>query len=152
MIATTGRTTPHGCETSASWFSWIIVPQLAPFGSVEKPRKASEAMRAIEYVKRRLASTISGERMFGKISPRRIRQRATPSASAAATKSRSTTGCAAPRVTRATRGIVVRPTASTISQDVAPSVVTATSASMICGNARITSIPRMSTSSSQLRE
>ncbi len=78
--------------------------------------------------------------MLGRISPSRIRQRATPSASAAATKSRSTTGCAAPRVTRATRGIVVRPTASTISQFFAPSVVIATSASMICGNARMTSI------------
>ena len=78
--------------------------------------------------------------------------RETPSASAAATKSRSTIGCAAPRVTRATRGIVVRPTVSTISHDLGPTVAMATSASMICGKARITSIPRIRTSSSLPRE
>ena len=64
--------------TSASWFSLIIVPQLAPFGSAEKPRKASPAMTAIEYVRRRLASTISGERMLGRISPSRMRGLETP--------------------------------------------------------------------------
>src|SRR6185503_15252719 len=47
-IATTGRTTPHGWTASAIWFSWIITPQLAPAGSVAKPRKARPEIRAIE--------------------------------------------------------------------------------------------------------
>ena len=78
--------------------------------------------------------------------------RGTPSASAEATKSRATIGWAAPRVTRATRGSVVSPTARTISHGLGPTVAIATSASMICGKARITSMPRISTSSSQFRE
>ena len=90
--------------------------------------------------------------MFGSTSPSRIRQRGTPSASAAATKSRSTIGCAAPRVTRATRGIVVSPTASTMQpRPAGRRVAIATSASMICGKARITSMARIRTSSSTLR-
>ncbi len=67
-------------------------------------------------------------------------------------KSRSTTGCAAPRATRAMRGTVVRAIATTMTQVAGPMMATATSASMICGNAMITSIPRISTSSSALRE
>ncbi len=73
-------------------------------------------------------------------------------ASAAATKSRSTMGCAAPRVTRATLGMLVRPTASTISQPEGPSVEMATRVRRICGKARITSIALISTSSSSPRE
>ena len=71
--------------------------------------------------------------------------------SVAATKSRSTTGCAAPRATRATRGAVVSAIATMISQLLAPSRLTATRASMICGKAMMTSIARISTSSRALR-
>ncbi len=111
------------------------------------PRNAREAMTPIEYVRRRLASTMSGLRMFGRISPKRMLNRGIPRASAAATKSRSTTGWDAPRVTRATRGIVVSPTAPTMSQADGPSIEIATSTSMIWGKARITSMSRMITSS-----
>jgi len=81
-----------------------------------------------------------------------MRMRGTPIASAAATKSRSTTGWAAPRVTLATRGMVVNPTARMMVTGFGPTVAIATRASMICGKARITSIPRIRTSSSQPRE
>ena len=74
-----------------------------------------------------------------------------PIASVAPMKSRSTTGWAAPRATRATRGAVVRAIARTITQFFAPTRLTATSASMICGNAMITSIARIRMSSSALR-
>ena len=111
------------------------------------PRKLSPAMSPIEYVRRRLASTSSGLVMLGRISPKRIFVRDSPSTSAACTKSRSTISSDAPRVTRATRGIVVTPTTSTSSQSFAPIVETTTSARTIEGKARITSIARMSTSS-----
>jgi len=90
--------------------------------------------------------------VFGSTSPARMRRRGTPSASAAATKSRSTIGWAAPRATRATRGIVVRPTVRMRSHVVGPTVAIATSASMIWGKARMTSIARMRMSSRMLRE
>ena len=109
-------------------------------------------MRPIAYVRRRLASTINGLVMLGRISPKRMRRCLTPIASAARMKSRSTISTDAPRVTRATRGIVVIPTASTISHSFGPTVETATSASTIDGKARITSMIRMSTSSRSPRE
>ncbi len=101
---------------------------------------------------RRPSSTSSGLVTFGSSSPKMIRERFSPTASAALTKSRSTTSCAAPRITRATRGACVRPTIRTISQSFGPSAETASSARMICGKASSTSLPRISTSSSQLRE
>ena len=59
---------------------------------------------------RRPISTSSGLVTFGSSSPKTIRERFSPTASAALTKSRSTTSCAAPRITRATRGACVMPT------------------------------------------
>ena len=56
---------------------------------------------------RRPSSTSSGLVTFGSSSPKTIRERFSPTASAALTKSRSTTSCAAPRMTRATRGACV---------------------------------------------
>ena len=50
------------------------------------------------------------------------------------------------------RGTVVRAIATTMTQAFGPTMATATSASMICGNAMITSIPRIRMSSSALRE
>ena len=47
-IAMTGTRTPHGWTDKAIWFSWIIVPQFAPFGSGARPRNASAAIRPIE--------------------------------------------------------------------------------------------------------
>ena len=95
---------------------------------------------------------MSGPRVFGSSSPDRMRQRGTPIASEAAMKSRSTTGCAAPRATRAIRGTVVRAMAATMTQACGPTMATATSASRICGSAMITSMPRIRMSSSALRE
>src|SRR5262249_28119408 len=43
-----GAAAPQGCTGSTISFSLIIVPQFAPFGLVESPRNASEAMRAME--------------------------------------------------------------------------------------------------------
>src|SRR6185437_17124432 len=46
-IASIGSTTPQGWSVpSATWFSWIIRPQSAPFGVGVKPRKAREAISA----------------------------------------------------------------------------------------------------------
>ncbi|HXF99019.1 MAG TPA: hypothetical protein VNJ46_10450 [Gaiellaceae bacterium] len=64
-------------------------------------------MTAMLKVRRRLTSTMSGLVTFGSTSPNRIRLRGSPIASAARTKSRSTTSTAAARVTRAMRGMVV---------------------------------------------
>src|SRR5581483_874641 len=114
-IAITGIATPHGTTVRPCRFSLIISPQSAFGCGVPNPRKLSPAIRPIEYVSRRLASTISGLVMFGRISPKRMRRRGSPITSAACTNSRSTTSRAAPRVTRATRGIVVSATASTSS-------------------------------------
>ncbi len=66
-------------------------------------------------------------------------------------KSRSTTGRAAPRATLAARGAVVSAIATTITHACGPTTATATSASMICGNAMITSMPRIRMSSSTFR-
>ena len=101
---------------------------------------------------RRPSSTSSGLVTFGSSSPNTIRERFSPTASAALTKSRSTTSCAAPRITRATRGLCPIATTRTISHSFGPSAETASSARMICGNASTTSLPRISTSSTQLRE
>jgi peptide/nickel transport system permease protein len=75
---------------ASAWL--IIVPQFAPFGSGASPRKARAAMTLMEYVSRRLASTIIGPRTLGNSSPNRIRVRGRPIDSVAAMKSRSTTG------------------------------------------------------------
>ena len=109
------------------------------------------ATRPIEYVMRRPSSTSSGLVTLGSSSPKTMRERFSPTASAALTKSRSTTSWAAPRMTRATRGACVRPTAMTMSHSFGPRAETASSTRMICGKASSTSLPRMSTSSSQLR-
>src|SRR5947207_4546722 len=146
-IATTGMTTPHGWIVKACRFSLIISPQSALGGWSPKPRKLRPAISPIEYVRRRLASTSRVLVMFGRTSLMRILARGAPIASAAWTKSRSTTSSEAPRVTRATRGIVVSPTTSTSSQSFGPIVATTTSARTIDGKARMTSIVRMSTSS-----
>ncbi len=90
--------------------------------------------------------------MLGSSSPLMIRIRDRPIASVAPTKSRSTTGCAAPRATRATRGAVVRAIARMMIHVLGPTRLTATRASMIWGKAMITSIARIRTSSRALRE
>ena len=101
---------------------------------------------------RRPNSTSSGLVTFGSSSSKTIRERDSPTASAALTKSRSATSSAAPRMTRATRGACVPPTHSTISHGRGPKADTASRVRMIGGNARMTSLPRISTSSSQPRE
>ena len=106
------------------------------------------AIRPIENVRRRLASTSSGPDTLGRSSERRIRNRDSPSDSAAATKSRSTTDTAAPRTTRAMRGTVEIPTVRMMSVVEAPNMEMTINAEMICGRARITSIDLISTSSS----
>ena len=100
-MASTGSSTAHGCTVIESRFSLIIRPQSAVGGCSPKPRKLIAAIRPIEYVMRRPSSTSSGLVTFGSSSPKTIRERFSPTASAALTKSRSTTSCAAPRMTRA---------------------------------------------------
>jgi hypothetical protein len=109
------------------------------------------ATRPIEYVMRSPSSTRSGLVTFGSTSAKTIRQRFSPTTSALFTKSRSTISSAAPRITRATRGAWVRPTVETISHSFGPMADTASRTKMICGKASRTSLPLMSTSSSQLR-
>jgi hypothetical protein len=58
------------------------------------------AITPIENVSRKLASTSNGAETFGSNSDRRIRVRDSPSASAAETKSRSTTETVEPRTTQ----------------------------------------------------
>src|SRR3954469_1129268 len=151
-MASTGRKTDHGWIPMASRFSLIIRPQSAVGGWRPKPRKLTAATRLIEYVMRRPISTSSGLVTFGSSSPVTIRQRFSPTTSAALMKSRSTTSWPAPRITRATRGAWVKPTVRTISHSFGPTADTASSTKMIAGNDSSTSLPRMSTSSSQLRE
>ncbi len=98
---------------------------------------------------RRPISTSSGLDTFGNSSARMILWRFSPTASAALTKSRSTTCSAAPRITRATRGAVVMPTASTRSHSLGPSAATSSSAKRICGKARKMSATRISNSSTK---
>ena len=114
-MASTGSSTAHGWTVIESRFSLIISPQSAVGGCRPKPRKLIAATSPIEYVMRRPSSTSSGLVTLGSSSPKMIRERFSPTASAALTKSRSTTSWAAPRITRATRGACVRPTISTIS-------------------------------------
>ena len=77
---------------------------------------------------RRPISTSSGLVTFGRSSPITIRQRFSPTTSAALMKSRSTTSWPAPRMTRATRGAWVRPTVTTtISHSFGPIAETASS-------------------------
>ena len=114
-IASTGSSTAHACTVIESRFSLIIRPQSDVGGWRPKPRKLTAAMRPIEKVMRRPSSTSSGLVTFGSSSPSMIRERFSPTASAALTKSRSTTSCAAPRITRATRGTWPIATTRTIS-------------------------------------
>ena len=151
-IAITGRRTGHGCSVSPFWFSLIISPQSAAGGCSPKPRKLSPATTATLNDMRSVVSAMSGLETFGSSSERMIRRRGMPIASAARTKSRSTTSAAAPRVTRAARGMVVNPTARTSSQSFGPTVAASTSAKTICGSEMKTSIVRMRTSSSLPRE
>ena len=83
---------------------------------------------------RRPISTSSGLVTFGRSSPKTIRQRFSPTTSAALMKSRSTTSWPAPRMTRATRGACVKPTVRTISHSFGPIAETASRTKMICGN------------------
>ena len=78
--------------------------------------------------------------MLGRISLRRIFARRSPSASAARTKSRSTTSSAAPRVSRAMRGIGRSRRRERCSQSLGPTVATARSASTSGGKASMTSM------------
>src|SRR3954451_12556782 len=151
-IAITGMTTPHGWIVRPWRFSLIIRPQSAFGGCSPKPRKLRPAIRPIEYVSRRLDSTINVLVIFGRISPSTILRRGSPIAPPARTEARSTTPTDAPRVTRATRVAVVIATIRTSSQSFGPTVAIATSASTIDGNARITSMPRISASSRKERE
>ncbi len=89
--------------------------------------------------------------MFGRISLKRIFQRATPKASAARTKSRCETSSVAARATRAMRGACEMPTMSTISHSRGPRMETNSSARTICGKASTTSRMRMMDSSIQRR-
>src|SRR5207244_9777966 len=70
-IAITGMTAPHGWIVRPCRFSLIIRPQSAAGGWRPKPRKLRPAIRPIEYVRRRLASTMSGLVSIGRISPKR---------------------------------------------------------------------------------
>ena len=119
-MSSTGTTTGDGWMTRPMRFSLIIRPQSAAGGCRPKPRNESAAMRPIEYVRRRPNSTSNGLVMLGRISAKRIFQRATPSASAARTKSRCATSSVAARATRAMRGACEMPTMSTISQSLRP--------------------------------
>ncbi len=147
-MAITGSSTGHGWIVSPFLFSLIIRPQSAAGGCSPKPRKLRPATTATLNVRRSVVSTMRGLEMLGSTSLNRIRRRGRPIASAARTKSRSTTSTAAPRVTRAARGIVVSPTAMTSSQSSGPTVAARTSAKTICGSERRTSMLRMSRSSS----
>ena len=105
-IATTGSTTPHGCDDEREL---VLVDHRAPVGAVRVGREAEERESPRSGRSSRSGAgsprPSAGERMLGRISPNRMRGLETPSASAEATKSRSTIGWAAPRVTRATRGM-----------------------------------------------
>src|SRR6185503_9252986 len=150
-MASTGRNTDHGWTVIARRFSLIIRPQSAEGGCRPKPRKLTPATIPIEYVMRSPISTSSGLVTFGRSSPKTMRQRFSPTTSADLMKSRSTTSCPAPRMTRATRGAWVRPTVRTRSHSFGPIAETTSRMKMIAGNDSRTSLPRMSTSSSQLR-
>src|SRR5919108_733637 len=151
-IASTGSRTPHGMTAIDRRFSLIMSPQSAAGGCSPKPRKLIAAIRPIENVIRSPSSTSSGLVTFGSSPSMMIRERRSPATSSALMKSRSTICWAAPRITRATRGAWVIPTVTTISQSFGPIAETASSTKMICGNASTTSFPRISTSSTQLRE
>ena len=148
-MASTGSSTPHGWTVTASRFSLIIRPQSAVGGCMPRPMKLSAAITPMEYVNRRPNSTISGLVTLGKSSPKMIRRRGSPTASADLMKSRSTICSPAPRMTRATRGAVEIPTTTMISGTLGPNAATSSSARTICGNAMNTSEMRMSTSSTQ---
>ncbi len=98
-----------------------------------------------------MASTNSGPLTFGSSSWVSIRHFDSPSASAAATKSRSTTWIAAPRVTRAMRGIVVSATPAMMIHVLGPTVVIATSTISNDGRARRMSTLRIMNSSRRPR-
>jgi hypothetical protein len=151
-IAMTGRITGHGWMVRPFWFSLIMSPQSAAGGWSPKPRKLSPATTATLKDIRSVVSTISGLETFGRISERMIFRRGMPIASADRTKSRSTTSTAAPRITLAARGTVVRPTATTRSHSFGPTVAASTSAKTICGSEMSTSMLRMRKSSSLPRE
>ena len=88
--------------------------------------------------------------MLGSTSATITRERFSPSASAATTKSRDTMPSATPRATRATRGACEAPTSTTMTHDAGFwSAVSTTRASRICGKASSTSLSRMITSSHQ---
>src|SRR5579862_2148790 len=148
-MAMTGSTTPHGWKATAKRFSLIISPQSEAGGWMPSPMKFRAAIRPIEYVRRRPNSTISGLITLGSSSLKMIRLRGSPTASAALTKSRSTTCWAAPRITRATRGACEIPTIRMIRPTLGPNAVTNSSASTICGKAMNTSEIRIRTSSTQ---
>ncbi len=88
--------------------------------------------------------------MFGSTSATITRDRFSPSASAATTKSRETMPRATPRETRATRGAWEMPIISTMIHGAGSSrAVSTTSESRICGKASTTSLSRMMISSHQ---
>ena len=130
------RPRAHGCTVIDSRFSLIIRPQSAVGGCRPKPRKLTAAMIAIEYVMRRPISTISGPVTFGSSSPKMIRERFSPTASAALMKSRSTTSCAgAAHDARHARRVREADASATSSHSFGPIAETASSARTIGGNA-----------------
>src|SRR6185437_9738452 len=147
-----GTTTAHGWIVSPVRFSLIIRPQSA-FGCwIPNPRKLTAATSAIDQVSRRPYSTISGVVTLGRISRNRISRRGSAIASADSTYSRWAMSAVTPRITRATCGTHASATMRTISHSLLPRIETKSRMSTICGKARITSIPRISTSSRRERE
>ena len=103
-MAKIGSSVPHGCWLRARRFSLIICAQSGRFRPAPRPRNAE---RADEDDRVGQAQVGLDEQRAGDVGQHlraRMRERDSPSASAAPTKSRSTTPSAAPRVTRATRG------------------------------------------------
>ena len=102
-------------------------------------------------MRRRPNSTNSGLVIAGRISPKAILTRETPSDSAALTKSCSLVSSVHPRATRAMRGACESPTVSTMSHRRGPTTETSSSTKMISGKARSASRTRMTRSSMAAR-
>src|SRR5581483_4369192 len=146
-IAAPGNVTSHHWVVKYDW-PWLTIRPQSGVGSCA-PRPRNESADAVRMTADTSSETctISGVIEFGRTCRRRIRRCGTPSARAASTYWRPATEAACPRTSRVYHGHHVSAIARVVFPIEGDSTAANASASSRAGNARNTSVIRMSTSS-----
>ena len=151
-IASTGSTTPHGCLLDAEL---VLVDHQAPVGRRRLQAEAEEREAGDQPDRVRVAQRDLDQQRAQDVRQDLAEQdarRATRRSPASRARSRARRSRATSRARRApSRGIVVSPIVITSSGRLGPTVAAATRVSTICGKQRMTSIVRISRSSTRPR-